>query len=183
MRGGRREGSPRLARSTRLRESSGEARTAPRAEDGTQRGGPRGPAPRPPPPGADGPQAPLSLLTWPLRRPAQFLAGSSVWTTCGESPGRRGTEGGQAARRQPGLEQPCSLPSAPGTAGPHQGHPPLGRPLPSVPSALSESQAPRMRPAPPPRSRCLGAVPRGAGLGGPRLLHQAWPARHREGLG
>lgn len=123
MRGGRREGSPRLARSTRRRESSGEALPAPRAGERDPERRPAGPCAPSAPPGAYGPEAPLSLLTWPLCRPAQFLARSSVWTTCGESPGRRGTEGGQAARRQPGQEQPCSQPLGPTRAAHHSGAP------------------------------------------------------------
>ena len=80
MRGGRREGSPRLAGAPgagRARERRARRRGR---ENETQRGGLRGPAPRPP---RQGLTAPLSLLTWPLCRPAQFLARSSVWTTCG----------------------------------------------------------------------------------------------------
>lgn len=160
MRGGRREGSLRLARSSRRRESSGEARTAPRAGGRDPERRPAGPCALSAPARGRRP-AGSPLLTHVATPQARAVPGPELrldhlWGV----PGQKGDRRWQAVRRQPGLEQPCSLPSAPGTAGPHQGHPPPGRPLPWIPSALSESQD-TLHPCPAPGAWELSREARG----------------------
>lgn len=182
MRGGRREGSPRLAGapgSGRARERRARRRGR---ENETQRGGLRGPAPRPPPPGANGPNG-SPLLTHVATLQARAVPGRELrldhlWGVPGQTGDRR--RAGCAPAARPGA---ALLPSkrAGEPLGPNRATHHSGAPFP-LPSAPSESQAPKMRPAPPPPpgARELSGEARGlepgAGRPAPPAPSAAWEA-------
>ena len=175
---------PEAGRSTRRRESSGEARPAPRAGERDPERRPAGPCAPSAPPGANGSPLLTHVATLQARAvPGPELRLDHLWGVPGQTGDRRWAGCAPAARP----EQPCSLPSAPGNRWAPPGPPTTRAP----PSPSLQPQVRAKRPGCPLRPRPLqapGSCParRGAwnpGLGGPRLLHQAWPGRHREGPG